>query len=84
MFPYVWFIEPLFVIIFNSLGFSSKIRNDCSSNLQYVLYASIRFCFKNLSILKNVPTLNTMPDGETVFTPDDFGAIVLFRSRSMF
>ena len=42
------------------------------------------FCSKDLSILNDVPTLKTMPAGEIEITRDDFGAIVIFLSRSTF
>ena len=42
------------------------------------------FCSKDLSILNDVPTLKTMPARENEITRDDFGAIVIFLSRSTF
>ena len=42
------------------------------------------FCSKDVSILNDVPTLKTTPAGETEITRNDFGAIVIFLSRSTF
>ena len=74
----------MFIITFDSLEFFSSIKIDFSSFLQYVLYALMPFCFKDLSNLNDVPTLKTMPAGEIEITRDNFGAIIIFLTRNTF
>ena len=72
------------IITFVSLEVFSTIGIDVSSFVQYILYALLPFCSKDLSIISNSATLKTMPARETEIMLDGFGAIVIFLSGITF
>ena len=72
------------IITFVSLEVFSTIGIDFSSFVQYILYALLPFCSKDLSIISNSATLKVMPAREIEIMLDGFGAIVIFLSGITF